>query len=112
VIKEAYNLNVPIIIEKATDTILKKKSFFEIDKENVIIESIKKCEDNNDVILRLYECFGGKVKIRLSFFECYKNIYYCNLLEENIQTLDFQNNQFVDLFFNPFQIVTLKFSKK
>lgn len=32
---------------------------------NVVLDTIKKAEDSNDVILRLYECYGGHARAKL-----------------------------------------------
>lgn len=32
---------------------------------NVVLDTIKKAEDSNDIILRLYECYGGHARATL-----------------------------------------------
>lgn len=32
---------------------------------NVVLDTIKKAEDSNDIILRLYECYGGHARAKL-----------------------------------------------
>ena len=55
VIKPAYELNVKHIIVKGE---CKQPSFMSVDADNIIIETIKPCEDNERIYHRLYDAEG------------------------------------------------------
>ena len=66
----AYGLNTELFtkIEESHNGVLDKKvSFVNVDKENVIIEVIKKAEDSNETIIRLYEFENKRTNCKLEF---------------------------------------------
>ncbi|MGL5243739.1 MAG: glycoside hydrolase family 38 C-terminal domain-containing protein, partial [Sarcina sp.] len=71
VVKEAYNFNIPlqVIYTDKDNKVAYIDSLLDIDCENVIVESVKKAEFSDDIIVRLYECHGcnAKAKINLNF---------------------------------------------
>lgn len=64
VIQHSYNLNCPMT-EIQTLGSVSGKYEIEIEKESVILESIKKAEDHDAIVLRFYESFGGHVTTTL-----------------------------------------------
>lgn len=72
--------------------------------DNVIIESVKPCEDAEKAyILRLYEATGDYANVKLHFQHPVKGLKLCNMLEEEQETV-------ADgaLSLKPFQIRTIK----
>ncbi|KAI7899040.1 glycosyl hydrolases family 38 N-terminal domain-containing protein [Cokeromyces recurvatus] len=70
VVQEGYNFNSPLI----TRVIAEDKTFdlksalpqFRIENApNVVLDTIKKAEDSNHVIMRIYEAYGGHAQARL-----------------------------------------------
>lgn len=57
-------------------------SFFSLDAKNAIISTIKKSEDGNGVILRVYEVDGKEVQTKLSTFSQFESIVPTNLIED------------------------------
>ncbi|MFQ9510857.1 MAG: alpha-mannosidase [Lachnospiraceae bacterium] len=117
VIKEAYDLNVPVYYE----TFFKKKirglnqhSVIEVDVDNVIVETIKLSEDRRSIIVRIYECFGQRKEVHLFFYGWkIEKIYLCNLLEEIDETveLEYENNR-LSYLIHPYKIETFKLTLK
>ncbi len=103
VIRPAYELNIPVVAGKgdfeAVALVLPKA-------ENVIVEAIKPCEDNeNAFIARLYETEGTYTNCPIEFFAGAKKVEITNMLEEVQQTFDGDK-----LVFTPFEIKTIKVS--
>ena len=109
VIQSSYELNIPLKVISSNKTYLNgiKSPFMEIEDENIIIESVKKAERSDDIIVRLYECSGGRVKTNIDFGFEVKDIQLVNLLEEAVGGLEF-NKESMELKFKPFEIHTLK----
>jgi alpha-mannosidase len=104
VVLPAYSLNIrPIIRPGRSDF----KSFARVDCDNIIIETIKPCEENQKAfILRLYETEGTFTRTRLTLgIEC-KAVEMTNMLEEI--TSKFKNPKDLVLEFRPFEIKTIK----
>ena len=72
----ADSLNMPpiTILESSHNGKLPKKySFISIDRKNIIANVIKKAEDNNDIILRLYEICGYSTKAKVNLLHIKKS---------------------------------------
>ncbi len=101
VIRPAYELNIPVIQSKGE---FEAKALVLPEAANVIVESIKPCEDcEKAFIARLYEAEGTFTACPVKFFEGAKKVEITNMLEEVQQTLDSDT-----LAFRPFEIKTLK----
>ena len=106
VIQEGYRFNVPLMVIPVTN-LESPVSYFEVDHQSVIIDTIKKSEDGDSIIVRLYESFGGRRTIQFSSLLPVNCISRCNLLEESYQELKW-NNGSVFINVKPFEVVTLK----
>ena len=112
-IKEAYALNIPLVamnIEKSEGTLPDCFSLVSCDNPAVIVETVKPAEDSNDVIVRLYESFGGGASARIKIADGFKKVYLTNLMEKEITELPIVNGE-VELNFHSFEIKTLKLVK-
>jgi alpha-mannosidase len=109
-VQMAYNLNVPLYttVEKAHGGNLDRElSMAKIDKDNVVIEVIKKAEDSGDLIIRLYECHNKRSTVTLELFRDIFKAYECNLLEENLEEVQHSNNK-ISFHVKPYEIKTFK----
>lgn len=77
------------------------------DWQHIVIDTIKKAEDSDKIIVRLYERIGKRATVSLSGPLPIKSVWRCNLLEQNEEDLEWADNH-VALNFTPFQIITLK----
>lgn len=82
-------------------------SLISCDSENVIIETIKKAEDSNDIIIRVYECFNKRTMAKIRFTKELHEVYECDLMENNLKELKISGNSF-DVEIKPFEIKTFK----
>ena len=110
VIKEAYYLNFPMTAIKAcgeTDTLPSSFSAISVNCDNVVCETIKKAEESDDIIVRLYESKNIRKSAEIAFGFDVKEVKLCDLVENEIDTLSVTNNS-VSVDFNGFEIITLK----
>ncbi|MGL1894574.1 MAG: glycosyl hydrolase-related protein [Spirochaetaceae bacterium] len=110
VIREASFLNSPIEIYNIDSSITAESadfSFFRTDNDAVIIQSVKPAEDNNSIIIRLYESIGGDVDCSLSLYKTPSSAFTCDLLEESGEHIPVIDGK-LQLHFKPFQIITIK----
>ena len=111
---EAYKLNTPLYakVEEAHDGELEDcLSLVNVNKENIIIEVIKKAEDSDHLVVRMYEFHNKRTKATLEFFKDIEEIRECNLIERDLEELKAQGNK-VDFEIKPFEIKTFKFKLK
>lgn len=103
VVQPAYALNdAPLLLNGRREL----PSLCAVDADNVIIETVKPCEDGGRAyILRLYEAEGGSARAKLTFANTPRAVTRCNMLEEAIESLDPEN---AEVAFSPFHIETIK----
>ena len=105
-VREAYMLNQPLLaVEKGTK--VGEYSFASVDKDNVILETVKAAEDGNGVILRLYESENAKTKVCLTVNRDFERAYICNLLEET-ETEAAVSGSRIQIPVKPYEIVTVR----
>jgi alpha-mannosidase len=63
-------------------------SFFNIQNENVVVSAIKKCEDDESLIIRLYNVNDQTEAVKLSTKYMPKTIFRVNLIEEEIEQVN------------------------
>ena len=104
---EGYCLNVPMTAEIAnTNGNGDKYSFVTIDN-GIIIETVKKAEDSDSTIIRMYETANKRTKATLTLGFKADEIRECNLMETDEAVLG-RNTDAVELTFRPFEIKTIK----
>ena len=105
-VAESYKLNQPLLaVDGAAEG--PEYSFASVDAPNVIIETVKKAEDGDGVIVRMYESENSLTHAKLAVDSLYKKAYSCNLLEENESELTVENGQ-IDVTLKPYEIVTVR----
>jgi alpha-mannosidase len=72
------------------------------DQKNIVIETIKKAEREEGIIVRLYECFGRQTSVNVSVAFGYLEAFECDMLENAFSKTDIQ-----DLNFTPFEVKTI-----
>ncbi len=109
VVREAYDLNVPVLIAAGSGP-QPSGSFFGVDADNIVIETVKPAEDGSRaVIVRLYEAMRTATRCTLTASLPVRAAAQTNLLEEDAQPLTWEAGQ-VRLDFRPFEIKTVRLS--
>lgn len=103
--ESAYAFNMPLLISE-TSVSPRDITLFEVDEPNVMIETVKKAEAGDAIIVRMYESHGGRGQATLTSDLPIKRAWLCNGLEENEAQLAWKNGATFDM--TPFQIVTVK----
>jgi len=106
VVRPAYELNMPVKSCLAAANTKALDSFVSVDKDNVIVETVKVSEDKKGIVLRLYEAAKSRTKARLKFSTTLKRVYETNMLEENRVEIASKKDA-LSLSFRPFEIKTI-----
>ncbi len=69
-------------------------SFAKVDKKNVVVSTIKKCEDDNNVVLRCYDIEGVYSEVKVDFFKPVKESWKTNIIEEEPIRISKSNDAF------------------
>ncbi|MEM1134753.1 MAG: glycoside hydrolase family 38 C-terminal domain-containing protein [Bacteroidota bacterium] len=110
--QEAYQLNIPpqnIPVKKQQGILPAHFTGLKTDRYNIIIEAVKLAEYSDGIIVRLYESSGVDCYAHLAVGFNFKEIKLVNLMERDLDELETEGN-IVKLFFNPFEIHTIKFT--
>lgn len=104
VIRPSYMLNVPHIV---SDGCFETKPLAKPDRPNIIVESIKPCEDEERAyVVRLYEAEGTRTNCKIRLCTDVFKYTFTNMLEEPIS--EEKNTNVIYKQFRPFEIVTVK----
>lgn len=111
IIPQAYALNAPlraVPMRPATGAAVGLlPPFVSCGDRNIVIEAVKKAEDGNLIVVRLYECHNSRGSARLSFAVPVKSATLCNLEEVDIADLEVAEGSVV-FDYKPFEIITIK----
>lgn len=127
VISEAYDLNCPVytaltgqgengaghaVLQNKNHVLPPQFSLIRSDLENVIIEVIKKAEESEDLIVRLYEAYGRRCNPVLTIGTDFDvEVRECDLLEKNCTDILNKTNVF-QIMMKPYEIKTLKMIRR
>lgn len=108
-IEMAYNLNVPpvVVLQNQNEGENFMKEYLTCDAENCFIEVIKEAEDKNGTIIRMYENRNRHTKAKISLPEFVKQVYECNLREQNEKELKVKEHA-IEVVFKPYEIKTYR----
>lgn len=107
VVQEAYELNHPLTISPRGSQ-LERQSFLQVDKKNVIADTVKLAEDGSgDWIIRLYESKGASVTCKMFLSLVIEEVKETNMLEEITGELPHKGNS-IALSFKPFEVKTIR----
>ncbi len=107
VVAEAYRFNSPMILATGAADTNAGRSFASIDDRNLVLETIKRAEEEDAIVLRLYECHGARGTARLQIGWSCRRAAYCNLLEDELTSAELSDGV-IEFAYAPYQIITLK----
>lgn len=105
-VAEAYKLNQPLLVEEGTEQ-KSAYSFASVAASNVIMETVKKAEDGNGIVVRMYESENAYTKTKLTVNTAFEKAYICNLLEETECEAVVNGNE-IEVVLKPYEVVTVK----
>ena len=110
VVQMAYDLNKPmtaITVGAQDGKLADSYSLVSVSAPNVILETVKKAEDSDAMILRMYEAYNQKVNTTVTLGFEPKRVTLVGLMEDEISEVAVSGNSFT-LPVKPFEIVTVK----
>lgn len=89
-VQKGYEFNYPLLtrfVDAHPGELPAAFSFFKAEPGNIILSAVKKAEDRNSLVLRLYEAEGKPTEAKLTFFRRPKEAYALDLMENRLQPL-------------------------
>ncbi|AEC02490.1 alpha-mannosidase [Parasphaerochaeta coccoides] len=112
VVQEGYDLQFPLLslrMEADGSGFLPSCfSFVSVNAPNIVIETVKKCEERESMALRLYEAHGKAVRCSLASVFPIGEAWECNALEERKSRLPSDEKDGTLLSFRPFELKTVE----
>jgi alpha-mannosidase len=84
----------------------KPGSFFSVDDPNLVLDTVKRAEDSDALVLRLYEAHGARGTARLRVDVPFTAAVRCNLLEDAGPALPVTGGE-IELGYRPHEIISL-----
>jgi len=110
VVRRAGELNCPpvaVAVESTPGHVPACAGHFAVSSDNIVIDTVKKAEDDSGIIVRMYEAHGCRGRRTFSTALPVVRVEETNLMEQVERELK-QRRGKVSLHFNPFQIRTVK----
>ena len=99
------------VVHHSSSIVHGQSSMISTSQPNVIIETVKRAEDGNGIIVRLYESLRKRGQVQLHAGFEVAAAWETNLLEENESALRVENDS-IQLDLKPYQIMTLRLKSK
>ena len=109
-IQQAHELNDPLLAVAAAGSrgpLPCAGAFASVSAENVLVDTVKQHEDSDALIVRLYEAYGQRGTVKLTFGRKPKAVTECDLMEENDRPVKLKGAT-VSLHMTPYDIRSLK----
>ena len=104
--KQSYFLNQPMYAAKGGEA-GEKTCLVSVDQPNVVIETVKRAEDGDGMIVRLYESDNARTKAVLTVDGEILSAEECNLLEEKEGDMTHAGSQ-MPFVIKPYEIKTYR----
>jgi alpha-mannosidase len=104
---EALAFNAPLV--RADASLPRRSALVACSDPNLLVDTIKRAEDSDDLVLRLYEAHGARGVARLRVGQPFTRAVRCTLLEDDREVLELDGDAVV-VPYRPFEIVSLKLS--
>lgn len=81
IVAEGFRYNVPVRFGKGLGD---AKSLYSVDTPNLVLDTVKKAEDSDNLVLRFYECHGSRGVAKVKIGHSVTKATYVNGLEEEL----------------------------
>lgn len=108
--KRGFEFNYPLlsVVEDAhAGQLPGERSFLSIEGRGILIGAIKKAEDNDGIVIRLYETNGKDVSARLIFGIPLRAAWEANLMENKIGDISIESRNTIPVKIGKYEIKTL-----
>jgi len=108
-LQAAHELNSPAnaLVADNHQGIGSFRSFIQVSRPGTIIDAVKQAEDGKDIIVRLYEAYGGRGPAVLTFDRNITDVCECDLLERCTGAVDYNGSE-IRFNIKPFEIRTFR----
>ena len=80
---QANNPILPVNSENKKGSLSSEKSFFSVSQPNTLVSTVKKCDDDEDVVIRVYDIEGVENVVEIKTPFSISEVQHTNIIEEN-----------------------------
>ena len=109
-VEAAYDLNNPLRayrVGRQSGSLPESFSLVSCSAQNVVVDTVKKAEDSDSTVVRLYESWNKRGDATLTFGVPFAKAWLCDLMENELEELPLNENS-VTVPVKPFEIITVK----
>jgi alpha-mannosidase len=103
VVAEGYKFNSPLLLAPG---LIPATELVSVDNPNLVIDTVKRAEDSDALIIRLYECHGARGDANLTVNLPFKRAEVVDILEQPLQGVKPRDGR-IPLRFSPYQVISL-----
>lgn len=110
VVASAYALNAPVrhaFLEPTPGLRATLPPLVACEDRNIVIETVKKAEDGNALIVRMYECHNARGRAELFCARPFRSAWLCDMEENPEVELD-SSDGLIAFDYRPFEIITMR----
>lgn len=110
VVQSAYSLNAPVRhawLKRGRGESGSLPPLVACDDRNIVVEAVKKAEDSDSIVVRLYECHNARGMAELYCARTPRTAWLCDLEENPLQELEIAEGSIM-FRYQPFEILTLR----
>ncbi|MDO6604124.1 discoidin domain-containing protein [Arenibacter palladensis] len=89
---QANNPILPVNSQNKKGTLPAEKSFVSVSQANTLVSTVKKCDDDEDVVIRVYDIEGIDNQVEINTFFSISKAQRTNIIEENGITMEADKN--------------------
>ena len=105
-VREAEEIHSPLTVSNAKAE--GWPSLFRFTEESLKLAALKKAEDSDAIVLRLYEPHGARGRTTIETALPLQKAALANILEDETQELSIEDERRITFEFKPFQVISLK----
>jgi alpha-mannosidase len=106
IVREAALFNAPLRWTRLG----REGSFAAVEAGELVLDTIKRAEDSDELVLRLYEPYGGRGVARVRLADPVRRARRTNLLEDDGEILSLDDGGGIVISYAPHEVVTVKVS--
>jgi alpha-mannosidase len=107
-VQTAEDLHYPLRVTSTSETVI-RPSFLRFEDRSLLrLACLKKAEDSDDVILRLYEPHGNRGQTIIETALPVRKATIVNILEEPVDEVRVEDDRRITVTFTPFQVITFR----
>jgi alpha-mannosidase len=110
-VAQGFELNSPLhayLPGKHTGSAERQRSFVEIDQKTVVVDCLKRAQDGDGIILRVYESAACRCATGVTLAFDVVGVTECNLMEEHEADVEVSNKNSFEFFIKPYEVRTFR----